>query len=169
MGTRAVARAADLTVLPDRKSRREEPRKASRSLPALERVANLVLRTAQEGIAQVRTTPIRAISRQQSAANATADGKVRLDSDGNPSTAVITVVERQSSSTVLVSWRDSTFCHYVEQTWRLGVARCEGICALSGSPIRLGDSIYRPRSGGAEQPINANAMILDAAIRASLD
>jgi hypothetical protein len=168
MDITAVARAAGLTVLLDGKIGREEYRSVSGSLPALERFADLVLRTTQEETAQVRAAPIRAVSRQLDTARPMCDGKVaalpRSDSDGDLGAAVITVVERQSNSTVLVSWRDPTFCHYVEQTWRLGVAHRQGLCALSGSPIQPGDSIYRPLSGGAEPPVNANAMILNVVI-----
>ncbi|MGU2419697.1 DUF3331 domain-containing protein [Burkholderia cenocepacia] len=80
-----------------------------------------------------------------------------------PPTA-ITVVERLSDTTVLVSWRDATSCHYLDQAWRLGVARHQGQCALSCQPIQRGEPIYRPRHSAREHPVNAGAMILAAAI-----
>ncbi|WP_367147049.1 DUF3331 domain-containing protein [Paraburkholderia sp.] len=78
--------------------------------------------------------------------------------------ATITVVERLSDATVLVSWRDATSCHYLDQTWALGVARHQGQCALSGRPIQRGEPIYRPRRRAREHPVNAGAMILAAVI-----
>jgi hypothetical protein len=173
MDITAVARAAGLTVLLDGKIGREEYRSVSGSLPALKRFADLVLRTAQEETAQVRVAnraaPVRAVSRKLGTARPARDAKdaalPRSDTDGDVGAAVVTVVERLSSTTVLVSWRDPTSCHYAEQTWRSGVARRQGLCALSGYPIQRGDSIYRPRSSGAEPPVNADAMILDVAIR----
>ncbi|MGF6758078.1 hypothetical protein P3T16_005499 [Paraburkholderia sp. GAS42] len=59
-----------------------------------------------------------------------------------------------------MDWADATLGHYGEQLWSLGVARRKAICALSGEPIKRGDSIYRPRHMGGKAPSNATAMIL---------
>src|SRR5260370_39186777 len=132
MDIAVVARAAGLTVLLDGKIGREEYRSVSGSLPALERFADLVLRTTQEESAQVRAAPIRPVSRQLGTARPMCDGKVaalpRSDSDGDPGAAVITVVERPSNSTVLVSGRDPTFCHYFRQSRGFGVSPRQGLC-----------------------------------------
>ena len=53
MDITAVARAAGLTVLLDGKIGREEYRSVSGSLSALQRFADLVLRTAQDDAAKI--------------------------------------------------------------------------------------------------------------------
>jgi hypothetical protein len=72
----------------------------------------------------------------------------------------ISDVERRSRATVAIDWADSTFGHYGEQVWSLGIARRKAVCALSGAPINRGDSIYRPRLIGGRVPLNSAAMIL---------
>ena len=57
----------------------------------------------------------------------------------------ITNVERRSRSTVVMNWTDATLGHYGEQLWSRSVARRKAVCALSGEPIKRGDSIYKPR------------------------
>ncbi|WP_429344609.1 DUF3331 domain-containing protein [Paraburkholderia sp. GAS42] len=69
-------------------------------------------------------------------------------------------IERRSRGTIAMDWADATLGHYGEQLWSLGVARRKAICALSGEPIKRGDSIYRPRHMGGKAPSNATAMIL---------
>jgi hypothetical protein len=71
---------------------------------------------------------------------------------------VITVLERLSTTTVVLCWR-STTCHYGDQVWVRGVARNSGQCAISGVPIRRGDAVYRPRNRGRRVPVNVSAMI----------
>ncbi|WP_345789593.1 DUF3331 domain-containing protein [Paraburkholderia terrae] len=73
---------------------------------------------------------------------------------------VISDVERRSRATIAIDWADSTFGHYGEQLWSLGIARRKAVCALSGEPINRGDSIYRPRLIGGRIPLNSSAMIL---------
>jgi Domain of unknown function (DUF3331) len=75
-------------------------------------------------------------------------------------TRVVKVVERRSSKTVAVCWRDATSGHYAEQVWTLGVARTRAVCALTGAPIARGDAIYRPRHCRTHVPVNAEAAIL---------
>ncbi|WP_081075369.1 DUF3331 domain-containing protein [Burkholderia anthina] len=82
--------------------------------------------------------------------------------------AVVTPIERISDSSVLVSWHDSTSCHYNEQTWVSGFARVTGVCALSGASIRSGAAIYRPGRRAYGYPANAEAMILAEAMRNAL-
>lgn len=72
---------------------------------------------------------------------------------------VVHVVERLSAELVIVDWRDPTVGCCAEQTWRTGIARRSGRCALSGAVIHAGDAIYRPRSTRLFQP-NARSMIL---------
>jgi hypothetical protein len=72
----------------------------------------------------------------------------------------VEVLERISTSSALVSWRDSTRCRYGSQMWHRSVSHRSGICALSGSEIRPGDSVYQPRT--RPRALNASAMILSA-------
>lgn len=77
-----------------------------------------------------------------------------------PASARIEIVERCSDTLVTVSYRDATTGRYGEQVWRLIRARGQGICALSGNPIRRGDPVYRPYVRGRHLPANANWMVL---------
>jgi len=72
--------------------------------------------------------------------------------------AVITVVERLSATIVVLRWC-SGFCHYADQVWTQQRARGTGVCAVSGTLIRCGDSVFRPRDRGHDKPANADAMI----------
>ncbi|WP_175043415.1 DUF3331 domain-containing protein [Burkholderia lata] len=73
--------------------------------------------------------------------------------------ATIDILDQPTSSTVVLSWRDSTGGHYGYQNWHKGFARRPGLCAMSGMPINPGDEIFRPsvRNG---RPTNWSAMIL---------
>ncbi|CAG4901703.1 DUF3331 domain-containing protein [Paraburkholderia gardini] len=71
---------------------------------------------------------------------------------------VITLLERLSTTAVVLCWR-STTCHYGDQVWIQGVARSSGRCAVSGMAIRRGDAVYRPGSRGRRVPVNVGAMI----------
>jgi hypothetical protein len=77
--------------------------------------------------------------------------------------AVVRVIERPSSATAIVYWSDPGTCHYGYQGWRVTTATSEGACALTGAPIRRGDSVYRP-SQRDPKPQNASAMILAASM-----
>lgn len=57
----------------------------------------------------------------------------------------ITIVERLSPHTALLSWSDPRLGCMAEQTWTFGRARQEDVCALSGELIKRGDPVYRPR------------------------
>ena len=76
----------------------------------------------------------------------------------------VEVLAKPSSITATISWRDPTGCRYDEQSWRRGMSKFSGTCALTGSPIRSGDEIYRPEPM-LRTPLNAAQMILAQAIR----
>ncbi|CAM2151548.1 DUF3331 domain-containing protein [Pararobbsia alpina] len=88
---------------------------------------------------------------------------LRVESALPPSTRFVKVLDRPSDRTVTISWRESTLCHYNDQIWRAGIAKHPGTCAVSGMHIERGDHVYRPIPT-RPTPINANAMILSAAI-----
>jgi hypothetical protein len=75
----------------------------------------------------------------------------------------VSVLDRPTSSTVLISWKDSTRCNYGYQLWHLAKTRKSGVCALSGNRIKVGEIVYRPYSGRL-CPLNAGAMILAISI-----
>jgi hypothetical protein len=71
----------------------------------------------------------------------------------------VELLERPTSSTVLVSWHDPQHCSYNYQLWRQSSSRSDGVCALSGKTIDCGQRIYRP--GAREVHVmNSTAMIL---------
>lgn len=75
----------------------------------------------------------------------------------------VSLLDRPTPSTATISWRDSTRCCYGDQVWCSSRARTEGVCAISGRPIRPGDAVYKPRPC-RPQPRNAGAMILTSAL-----
>ena len=76
---------------------------------------------------------------------------------------IVSVIERPSATMAVVSWRDATHCRYGEQVWAAGVAREDGVCALTGRPIARSDAVFRPQR--AKPPaLNAEAMILASAM-----
>jgi hypothetical protein len=75
----------------------------------------------------------------------------------------VSLLDRPTSSTATISWRDSTRCCYGDQVWCASRARTEGVCAMSGRPIRRGDAVYKPRPY-RPAPRNADAMILTSAL-----
>ena len=77
-----------------------------------------------------------------------------------PLPARIVVQEILSAHTLSISWSDSQTGHYAEQIWRLGLARDDGFCALSGRPIVRGDEVFRPRRSMTLVPANWRRMIL---------
>jgi hypothetical protein len=70
----------------------------------------------------------------------------------------VKLIERPSSTTATIEWRDSTRCCYGDQVWRAMRARTAGVCAMSGCPILPGDHVYGPNPRPV--PSNAGAMIL---------
>ncbi|MGU7839571.1 DUF3331 domain-containing protein [Burkholderia sp. AW33-5] len=87
----------------------------------------------------------------------------RLPSWDATSQPTISVLERPTADTVMISWRDACTGHYGYQKWRLFTTRKRGVCALSGQPIAPGDSVYAPQLLGSA-PGNAAAMVLAAFI-----
>ena len=77
-----------------------------------------------------------------------------------PLPARIVVQEILSAHTLSIYWSDSQTGHYAEQIWRLGLARDDGFCALSGRPIVRGDEVFRPRRSMTLVPANWRRMIL---------
>ncbi|MGS0896316.1 DUF3331 domain-containing protein [Burkholderia stagnalis] len=90
----------------------------------------------------------------------------RLPSWDPASRPAISVLERPTPDTVMISWCDACTGHYGYQKWRLFTTRRRGICALSGRPIEIGDSVYSPQLLGST-PGNAAAMVLAACIDAA--
>jgi len=84
--------------------------------------------------------------------------------DWIPQPARISVHEILSAHTLSICWSDSQTGHYAEQIWRLGLARNDGYCALSGRPIVEGDEVFRPRRSAICVPANWNRMILASQI-----
>jgi hypothetical protein len=80
-------------------------------------------------------------------------------------TASIRHIEWQTMHTIRVSWSDATLGQCHDQTWRAGLARTEGVCALTGVPVRRGDAVFRPLALGHDSPINAPHMILANTLR----
>jgi hypothetical protein len=64
--------------------------------------------------------------------------------DSRRNAASVAVLERLSSTTVVICWADATSGRYGEQTWTLRVARRQGVCPLSGEPFAPGAPVYRP-------------------------
>lgn len=81
-----------------------------------------------------------------------------------PPPARIAVLEWLSSKTLSVCWSDPRTGHYADQVWRLGVARMNARCVLTGTQIRLGDSVFRPRASENYSPANKERMILASAV-----
>ncbi|NTZ88777.1 DUF3331 domain-containing protein [Burkholderia metallica] len=86
----------------------------------------------------------------------TRDGLRSWDARSRPT---ISVLERPTTDTVMISWCDACTGHYGYQKWRLFTTRKRGVCALSGRPIEIGESVYAPQLLGST-PGNAAAMML---------
>jgi hypothetical protein len=80
--------------------------------------------------------------------------------DVPPRPTHITIVERLSSESVSVCWSDARLGRYSDQTWRLGRARIDSLCLLTGRRIRYGDKIFRPRTQQGYLSPEYNRMIL---------
>jgi hypothetical protein len=108
--------------------------------------AQTVLHLDQHAQAMFRTTIVTEIDRHA------------RERESGGSSIIVRVIERTTSSTVVIEWRDPTHCSYGDQIWRASRARGVGTCAISGEPIHCGDWVYRPT--GRPLPRNAGAMIL---------
>jgi hypothetical protein len=78
--------------------------------------------------------------------------------------ARISIIERLSSVTLSVCWSDSTTGYFGEQVWRMGLAHDRSFCALSGMPIKIGDSVFRPWVSETRAPANSHRMILASCV-----
>ncbi|MFM0092976.1 DUF3331 domain-containing protein [Paraburkholderia sediminicola] len=90
-------------------------------------------------------------------------GRDAVLSTGPSPHLVVSLIERTSSSTVTIAWRDATSCSYGAQIWQVAKAKVSGICAMSGARIKRGDRIFHPRHS-KPAPVNARAMVLASAI-----
>jgi hypothetical protein len=59
----------------------------------------------------------------------------------------ISIVERLSPVALSICWNGATSGYFGNQVWRMGFAQFQSFCALSGMPIRIGDSVFRPWLG----------------------
>jgi hypothetical protein len=66
----------------------------------------------------------------------------------------------------VVEWSDPLRGHCGEQLWHLVTARTSGECAFSGTPIRKGDVVFKPKRNQAKP--NVNDMILESAVPESI-
>lgn len=94
----------------------------------------------------------------------------RLQSRPDPArqkepTFTVSVLEYLPNKLVVISWHDPTMCNYEEQMWSPALARHSGQCALSGSRISRGDTVYKPRTRGRIEPLNSDAMILASTLK----
>lgn len=82
-----------------------------------------------------------------------------------PPPGYIAILEQLSLKTLSVCWSDPRSGHYADQVWRIGVARTNSFCVLTGMSIRRGDSVFRPRACETYIPANQHRMILASAVR----
>ncbi|MFM0323299.1 DUF3331 domain-containing protein [Caballeronia glebae] len=82
----------------------------------------------------------------------------RAFAQGDDRRVAVKLIERPSTTTATIEWRDSTRCCYGDQVWRAMRARSAGVCAMSGCAINPGDHVYAPNPRPV--PRNAGAMIL---------
>ncbi|MFM0498669.1 DUF3331 domain-containing protein [Paraburkholderia caledonica] len=78
--------------------------------------------------------------------------------------ARISIVERRSPVTLSVCWSDATSGYFAEQVWRMGLAHFQSYCALSGVPINVGDSVFRPWISESRAQANSDRMILVSSV-----
>ncbi|WP_323118127.1 DUF3331 domain-containing protein [Burkholderia alba] len=76
--------------------------------------------------------------------------------------AHVWILERNDTS-MRIRWLQPGKCHYADQLWRLVIAGRNGVCAVSGQPVRKGDAVYRP--DGRRYASNAGVTIREDAIR----
>ncbi|BBQ02257.1 hypothetical protein BSFA1_73850 (plasmid) [Burkholderia sp. SFA1] len=90
--------------------------------------------------------------------NVEAPSRRRPFAQAHDSRVAVKLIERPSTTTVTIEWRDSTRCCYGDQVWRAMRARTAGVCAMSGGAIAPGDHVYAPNPRPV--PGNMGAMIL---------
>jgi hypothetical protein len=79
----------------------------------------------------------------------------------------ILLLERPRADLLVVDWSDARRGHCGSQEWRIVTARRAGRCAFSGTEIRKGDAVFKPKRGQAT--LNADEMILVSAVPETLD
>ena len=79
----------------------------------------------------------------------------------------ILLLERPRADLLVVDWSDACRGHCGAQDWRIVTARAAGRCALSGTEIRKGDAVFKPKRGQAK--LNADEMILVSAVPETVD
>ncbi|HVE10802.1 MAG TPA: DUF3331 domain-containing protein [Paraburkholderia sp.] len=84
--------------------------------------------------------------------------------DSGGQTVRVNILDKLSSVTISVYWSDPCSGHYAEQIWRMGFARIDAACVLTGTPIRRGDPVFRPHARATKAPANAGRMILASAV-----
>ncbi|MFP6560171.1 DUF3331 domain-containing protein [Paraburkholderia sp. B3] len=81
----------------------------------------------------------------------------------------VSVVDVLTSRLIVVSWQTSTAGRYGYQTWQKGVASRNGLCSLTGQSIRRGDTVFRPKGGTSQRPVNWDEMILAENVNDDVD
>jgi hypothetical protein len=76
----------------------------------------------------------------------------------------VSIVEKLSSKTLSVSWSDPCAGRYSEQVWRLGRARFDARCAITGRPIRRGEAVFRPLAKESDHPARRSHVILATSV-----
>jgi hypothetical protein len=79
----------------------------------------------------------------------------------------VSLLDRPRRDVLVVEWSDPLRGHCGEQFWQLVTARAGGECAFSGTPIRKGDAVFKPRQRG-QAKFNASDMILENAVPESI-
>ncbi|AOL08379.1 MULTISPECIES: DUF3331 domain-containing protein [Burkholderia] len=133
-------------------------------MDAFNRWEHMITSLGPSSMAVVRSMPMPR-ARQADGPRRGHRGDAPTPSSGdNRRRCAIVTAERQTDSSMLVSWSDPTHCRYDEQRWISAKARGLGRCALTGMPIRVGDAIYKPQWRGAKRPANCREMILASAL-----
>jgi hypothetical protein len=74
----------------------------------------------------------------------------------------VSLLDRPRRDVLIIEWSDPLRGHCGEQLWVRVVARANGECAFSGTPIQKGDTVFKPKRGQAR--LNQYAMILASAV-----
>ena len=105
-------------------------------MDAFNRWEHMITSLGPSSMAVVRSMPMPR-ARQADGPRRGHRGDAPTPSSGdNRRRCAIVTAERQTDSSMLVSWSDPTHCRYDEQRWISAKARGLGRCALTGMPIR---------------------------------
>jgi len=88
----------------------------------------------------------------------------RNNQDECPPVASKKMLGQAVDSTISMSWVHLTACRYIDQIWRISVARRSDICASTRAAIRTCDHIYRP-AHIRPLPVNSNFLIRAALVK----